>query len=227
MPADRDIHQRTRAPACLLCVLPSLLIRYSLLRCRNNSLIEESYKTDEEFYYYCCKKVILFLEPSCKTESWVLFVELLSARFEWSLMLREIWGYHSLTRKHINRWMHMEMVQHLNRTSGVPLLATFRVENCKETTETTKMEAVAVPTGTKQPNQLTSTVNHWTPGYVSITTSFPPNLCCVSAFLPLRPGRVTWEHDGAGSYCQTCGLAKDNKTQKNHIVPMLLQIIWH
>lgn len=69
MPADRDIHQRTRAPACLLCVLPSLLIRYLLLRCRNNSLIEESYKTDEEFYYYCCKKVILFLEPSYKTES--------------------------------------------------------------------------------------------------------------------------------------------------------------
>lgn len=69
MPADRDIHQRTRAPACLLCVLPSLLIRYSLLRCRNNSLIEESYKTDEEFYYYCCMKVILFLEPSHKTES--------------------------------------------------------------------------------------------------------------------------------------------------------------
>lgn len=55
--------------------------------------------------------------------------------------------------------MHMEMVQHLNRISGVPLLATFRVEICKETTETTKMDAVAMPTAAKQPNQLTSTVN--------------------------------------------------------------------
>lgn len=55
--------------------------------------------------------------------------------------------------------MHMEMVEHLNRTTGVPLVATFRVKNGNETTETTRMEAVAMPTGAKQPNQLTSTVN--------------------------------------------------------------------
>lgn len=32
-------------------------------------------------------------------------------------------------------------------------------ENCRKTTETTRGEMVAMPTGTKQPDQLTSTVN--------------------------------------------------------------------
>lgn len=31
-------------------------------------------------------------------------------------------------REDINRWMHMEILQHLNQNSGVPLLATFRMK---------------------------------------------------------------------------------------------------
>lgn len=117
-------------------------------------------------------KVILFLEPSHKTESLGSFSAAICPLQVLSFVEKKKWDDLSLTRQNINRWMHMEMVQHLNQTSGVPLLATFRVEICMETTQTAMMEVVAMPIGAKQTNQLTSTVNRWTPRYVSTKTSF-------------------------------------------------------
>lgn len=59
----------------------------------------------------------------------------------------------------INRWTRMEILPTLDSAQQGASIGHLLNENCRKTTENTRREMVAMPTGAEQPDQLTSAVN--------------------------------------------------------------------